>query len=236
MSDYEIVKDFIRGVLENQYKNNGNALEKGDIVEKVSETQNLISNNETFSKIYGLRGNLTDNDYVRMVSEFETMFNVKMDKGVIIQGDEQQARDTTWWRDKIKIKLQQEDKNYYATRFREFISRKLPLEVIKTLDDDTDSVMNNIGNPNDNRFEIFGMVVGHVQSGKTMNYSSLICKAADAGYKFIVVIAGDKNNLRNQTQKRINEYFIGKDAVGNNVGVGISDKNDRAKNAYISHN
>lgn len=229
MNDYGIVKDFIRGVLENQYKNNGNALEKGDIVEKVSETQNLISNNETFAKISGLRGNLTDNDYSRMVSEFETMFNVKMDKGVIIQGDEQQARDTTWWRDKIKIKLQQEDKNYYATRFREFISRKLPPEVIKTLDDDTDSVMNNIGNPNDNRFEIFGMVVGHVQSGKTMNYSSLICKAADAGYKFIVVIAGDKNNLRNQTQKRINEYFIGKDAIGNSVGVGISDKNDRAK-------
>lgn len=230
MSDYGIVKDFIRSALENQYKNNGNALEKGDIVEKVSETQNLISNNEAFTKIYGLRGNLTDNDYSRMVSEFETMFNVKMDKGVIIQGDEQQARDTTWWRDKIKIKLQQEDKNYYATRFREFISRKLPPEVIKTLDDDTDSVMNNIGNPNDNRFEIFGMVVGYVQSGKTMNYSSLICKAADAGYKFIVVIAGDKNNLRNQTQKRINEYFIGKDAVGNSVvGVGISDKNDRAK-------
>lgn len=229
MNDYGIVKDFIRGVLENQYKNNGNALEKGDIVEKVSETQNLISNNETFAKISGLRGNLTDNDYSRMVSEFETMFNVKMDKGVIIQGDEQQARDTTWWRDKIKIKLQQEDKNYYATRFREFIGRKLSPEVIKTLDDDTDSVMNNIGNPNDNRFEIFGMVVGHVQSGKTMNYSSLICKAADAGYKFIVVIAGDKNNLRNQTQKRINEYFIGKDAIGNSVGVGISDKNDRAK-------
>lgn len=229
MSDYGIVKDFIRSALENQYKNNGNALEKGDIVEKVSETQNLISSNETFTKIYRLRGNLTDNDYSRMVSEFEAMFNVKMDKGVIIQGDEQQARDTTWWRDKIKIKLQQEDKNYYATRFREFISRKLPPEVIKTLDDDTDSVMNNIGNPNDNRFEIFGMVVGHVQSGKTMNYSSLICKAADAGYKFIVVIAGDKNNLRNQTQKRINEYFIGKDAIGNSVGVGISDKNDRAK-------
>lgn len=229
MNDYGIVKDFIRGVLENQYKNNGNALEKGDIVEKVSETQNLISNNETFAKYLGLRGNLTDNDYSRMVSEFETMFNVKMDKGVIIQGDEQRDRDTTWWRDKIKIKLQQEDKYYYATRFREFISRKLPPEVIKTLDDDTDSVMNNIGNPNDNRFEIFGMVVGHVQSGKTMNYSSLICKAADAGYKFIVVIAGDKNNLRNQTQKRINEYFIGKDAIGNSAGVGISDKNDRAK-------
>ena len=49
------------------------------------------------------------------------------------------------------------------------------------------------------------MVVGHVQSGKTANYSALVCKAADAGYKFIVVIAGGTNNLRNQTQERLNE-------------------------------
>lgn len=228
MSDYEIIKDLIRNPLDRQYKDNNNVLDKKDIVAKIREIQDLASD-EKFIKLYGLQRALTDDDYNRMVSEFEAMFNVKMDKGVIIQGDEQQDRDTTWWRDKVKITLQQEDKNYYATRFREFISRKLPPEVVKTLDDDTDSVMNNIGNPSDNRFDIFGMVVGHVQSGKTLNYSSLICKAADAGYKFIVVIAGDKNNLRNQTQKRINEYFIGKDALGNSVGVGISDKNDRAK-------
>ncbi len=44
------------------------------------------------------------------------------------------------------------------------------------------------------------MVVGHVQSGKTANYTGLVCKAADAGYRLIVVIAGIHNNLRNQTQ------------------------------------
>lgn len=217
MSDYERLKEVVKTILLSEPQ----PLKEQVIEDKVYEYARLLAN--TF------KNHLNNDDLARIVKELQTMFNVKMDKGIIIQGDEQQARDTTWWRDKIKIKLQQEDKNYYATRFREFISRKLPPEVIKTLDDDTDSVMNNIGNPNDNRFEIFGMVVGHVQSGKTMNYSSLICKAADAGYKFIVVIAGDKNNLRNQTQKRINEYFIGKDAVGNSVGVGISDKNDRAK-------
>lgn len=217
MSDYERLKEVVKTILLSEPQ----PLKEQVIEDKVYEYAKLLAN--TF------KNPLNDDDLARIVKELQTMFNVKMDKGVIIQGDEQQARDTTWWRDKIKIKLQQEDKNYYATRFREFIGRKLSPEVIKTLDDDTDSVMNNIGNPNDNRFEIFGMVVGHVQSGKTMNYSSLICKAADAGYKFIVVIAGDKNNLRNQTQKRINEYFIGKDAIGNSVGVGISDKNDRAK-------
>lgn len=217
MNDYERLKEVVKTILLSEPQ----PLKEQVIEDKVYEYARLLAN--TF------KNPLNNDDLARIVKELQTMFNVKMDKGVIIQGDEQQARDTTWWRDKIKIKLQQEDKNYYATRFREFISRKLPPEVIKTLDDDTDSVMNNIGNPNDSRFEIFGMVVGHVQSGKTMNYSSLICKAADAGYKFIVVIAGDKNNLRNQTQKRINEYFIGKDEIGNSVGVGISDKNDRAK-------
>ena len=56
-----------------------------------------------------------------------------------------------------------------------------------------------------------GMVVGHVQSGKTANYTGLICKAADAGYKLIVVIAGVHNNLRSQTQRRIDEGFVGRD-------------------------
>lgn len=56
------------------------------------------------------------------------------------------------------------------------------------------------------------MVVGHVQSGKTANYIGLINKAADAGYKLIIVIAGIHNNLRNQTQKRIDEGFIGRNS------------------------
>lgn len=55
------------------------------------------------------------------------------------------------------------------------------------------------------------MVVGHVQSGKTANYIGLICKAADAGYRLIVVIAGIHDNLRNQTQARIDQGFIGRD-------------------------
>ncbi|MCY4187678.1 MAG: hypothetical protein OXD30_04265, partial [Bryobacterales bacterium] len=59
-----------------------------------------------------------------------------------------------------------------------------------------------------------GMVMGHVQSGKTANYTGLVCKAADAGYKVIVIIAGIHNNLRNQTQRRIDEGFIGRASTG----------------------
>jgi hypothetical protein len=54
--------------------------------------------------------------------------------------------------------------------------------------------------------------MGHVQSGKTSNYIGLINKAADAGYKVIIVVAGTTNILRKQTQQRIDEGFIGRDS------------------------
>lgn len=54
-----------------------------------------------------------------------------------------------------------------------------------------------------------GLVIGHVQSGKTANYLGLVARAADAGYKFIVIVAGVHNNLRMQTQERVDAGFVG---------------------------
>ncbi|MBI2847140.1 MAG: Z1 domain-containing protein [Chloroflexi bacterium] len=78
------------------------------------------------------------------------------------------------------------------------------------------------------------MVVGHVQSGKTANYAGLICKAADAGYKLVVIIAGIHNILRNQTQLRIDESFVGRDSArllskkdDRFIGVGRFDQTRR---------
>lgn len=158
---------------------------------------------------------LTEKDWKRMKEELETQFNIKMEQGVLIKGDEQQKRDTTWWTGVV----QQQIDSYYWDRYKRYLKDYLPPEVVKTIDDDTDILMNNIENPNIETFDRRGMVVGHVQSGKTGNYAGLICKAADASYKFIVVIAGGMNNLRNQTQERLNKAFIGKDG-GTQVGAG----------------
>ena len=52
----------------------------------------------------------------------------------------------------------------------------------------------------------------------------VIAKAADAGYKFIIVIAGIHNNLRKQTQERVDEGFVGRSSDPENripVGVGL---------------
>jgi hypothetical protein len=54
-----------------------------------------------------------------------------------------------------------------------------------------------------------GLIVGHVQSGKTANYTGVVCKAADAGYRLIIVLAGMHNNLRSQTQMRLDDGFLG---------------------------
>jgi len=161
---------------------------------------------------------LEDGEWSRMKRDFESHFDVEMKHGDVIQGNEQQLRDTTWW---TSVKKQETDL-YYWNRYREHLFKSLPPTVVNTTDDDTDIVMNNLENPETERFSRYGMVVGHVQSGKTGNYSSLVCKAADAGYKFIVVVAGGMNNLRDQTQERMNESFVGYDK-GTQVGAGVGN-------------
>lgn len=96
------------------------------------------------------------------------------------------------------------------------------------LDDVTDKILDKCADPKaPGPWDRRGMVVGNVQSGKTANYTGLINKAADAGYKMIIVIAGIHNTLRKQTQERIDEGFIGRNSAelirrvnGQTIGVG----------------
>lgn len=53
-----------------------------------------------------------------------------------------------------------------------------------------------------------GLVLGYVQSGKTTNFMSVIAKAADVGYRLIIVLSGVTDNLRQQTQERLFEYVV----------------------------
>ncbi|WP_163499369.1 hypothetical protein [Helicobacter suis] len=110
--------------------------------------------------------------------------------------------------------------SFYWNRLKKYLEDGYALKVVEAIDEDTDSIMNQIGDPKQNSEGIYGMVVGAVQSGKTSNYACLINKAADAGYKFIVIFAWDKENVRGQTQRRINEMFVGKDSAGKLIGVG----------------
>ena len=51
--------------------------------------------------------------------------------------------------------------------------------------------------------------LGYVQSGKTTNFTAVIAKAADAGYRFFVVLSGVHDALRQQTQDRSERSALG---------------------------
>ena len=104
---------------------------------------------------------------------------------------------------------------YYWDRYRTLLRQQhFPEPVISTIDQVTDNILGSLEHPHyEGPWDRRGMVVGHVQSGKTANYTALICKAADAGYRVIVVIAGLHNSLRNQTQSRLDRGFVGRDSA-----------------------
>lgn len=118
----------------------------------------------------------------------------------------------------------------YWQRYSEYMEARIPWTALDALDLATDEVLSQLEDPTrEGAWDRRGMVVGHVQSGKTGNYTGLICKAADAGYKIIIVLAGLHNNLRAQTQIRLDEGFLGFATIADAdelpaVGVGLIDK------------
>ena len=99
-------------------------------------------------------------------------------------------------------------------RYRRYLadSEDLEPQALRSLDDTTNDVLRFNEDPGrSGPWDRRGMVVGQVQSGKTANYIGLICKAADAGYRLIVVLAGMHNSLRAQTQLRLDQGFLGFD-------------------------
>jgi hypothetical protein len=114
----------------------------------------------------------------------------------------------------------------YSDAYAAFLKKeKWAPAVVQSLSDVGEKILGHLQDPlSDGEWKRRGLVIGHVQSGKTANYMGVIAKAADAGYKFIIVIAGIHNNLRRQTQERVDEGFIGRSSDPDNralVGVGL---------------
>lgn len=141
------------------------------------------------------------------IAQLGTLFSTFIGDESVLRGDD---RHVLWLNDR-----RSEIRWKYWDRYRSFLIRQqLPQPAINSLNRITDRILELCGNPaHQGGFDRRGMVVGDVQSGKTGNYTGLICKAADAGYKVIIVLAGLNNNLRSQTQIRLDEGFIGKISV-----------------------
>ncbi|MGV9403762.1 Z1 domain-containing protein [Streptomyces sp. NPDC003667] len=79
---------------------------------------------------------------------------------------------------------------------------------IRNLDDSSTRVVSLLNHPKEKSFSTRGLVVGYVQSGKTTNFTSVMAKAADRGYKLFIVLAGIHNGLRRQTQARLVQQLV----------------------------
>lgn len=140
-------------------------------------------------------------DFVR--KEVFANFPIRVNKGLIL------AEENSKWFSKQMDSMD----HLYWGRYKEYLSKtqKFPESAIETMEkEDMPAILDCIGNPKSpNPFSKKGLVIGNIQSGKTSNYLGLICNAADAGYRIIILLTGITENLRRQTQYRVDAGFIG---------------------------
>lgn len=175
-------------------------------------------------------------DLPLLVTELETRFSVWIGRESTLSDDEDHiawltAARKTGWR--------------YWPRFRQWVESDLPISAVDSLDSITDEILGLLEDPGrEGEWDRRGLIVGHVQSGKTNNYTALVCKAADAGYKLIIVLAGMHKNLRSQTQMRMDEGFLGYETAPRQgggtgqlrvIGVGEIDPDPLIRPNYVTN-
>lgn len=194
------------------------------------ELKTAVHIRQTIANIAPLYGEQLVLEEVESIAKhIENLYGLSMEEGTLIVGQE----DFEIWYPNFKAN--EEFNPYFWERYRTLLMQKqFPPIVISAIDNVTDKIVGQLQNPNKTGYwDRRGMVVGHVQSGKTANFIGVVNKASDAGYKLIIVLAGMLESLRSQTQERIDEGFIGEDSSKKNIvnksekliGVGHIDPN-----------
>lgn len=166
---------------------------------------------------------LTEDEIQSIIKNLDSRFQFRMGLGSTLED----LSHRPW------VRSQSENINwYYWNRYKQLLVKSgFGNNVVGQMDIVTDEILDLFQNPKDDgRWQRKGLVVGHVQSGKTANYAGVVCKALDAGYRIVIIMAGLLNSLRKQTQGRIDNGVIGLDSllmlndiplVEKLVGVGI---------------
>lgn len=167
---------------------------------------------------------LSESEKVEVISTLHTKLSIRMDRGSFVK-----EKDHVTWYYSAKKELPTD----FWDRYRIYLSKECGFnsDVINTLDASSDEMMDMLGNPSiSHDFQRRGLVIGDVQSGKTSTYTALINKAADAGYRIIILLTGTIEKLRRQTQGRLDQGFIGLDSTAfirdkDSVLVGVGNIN-----------
>lgn len=116
-----------------------------------------------------------------------------------------------WYTSEVQLK-----RSFYWEHYVDYLrlQRGWSAEAIISLDEATTNVVKRVIDPSRTEpGQTKGLVVGYVQSGKTANFTGVIAKAIDAGYRLIIVMTGTTNLLREQTQRRLDRELVGRENV-----------------------
>ncbi len=196
-SKKDLLYDLVETLVKDKYEKNG-VIEERDIAEAINQ----------FKFLPMFNGEITEEDIKQIKNEMTSKMSIRLDLGTLLKINYKYEK---WFLSK-KSEL---DMKYWE-RYKKYLlkDKKFSPIVINNMDDILDTLTDLLGDPSiDGEFQRRGLIVGDVQSGKTSNYTGLICKAADAGYKAIVLLTGTIEKLRKQTQMRIDEGFVGKDSA-----------------------
>lgn len=197
-------------------------LDKHSSRDSISDTEIDEQVEKTYSAkdVLGLK--ISEQEKLSVRNELLADNKIRLEPGVAIV-----PRSHKQWFNERKSEL---DLDYW-NRFKELLvkDKGFPVNVVNQMDRVSDDIVDLLGDPTrtEEKEQRRGLIIGDVQSGKTVNYSATICKAVDAGFRAIILMTGTTNDLRKQTQIRLDEAFTGIDTGSetlNFIGVGRYNK------------
>lgn len=173
---------------------------------------------------------LSEIDLKKTIKKLQTEISVRMDTGDVIA-----AKHRPWLMAKKSTGNIQFD---YWDRYVSYLTsyKGWNSDIVASMDKISDRIIDLAGDPTvAGRIQRRGLLIGDVQSGKTSNYIAIMNKAADVGYKVIILLTGTMESLRKQTQERVEDGFIGRSSktfLSRNkktVAKGVGKENNNPK-------
>ena len=191
--------------------NNNVSLLQSFILTAVTASDSAITEEKLFSMAKQIRESMktlypvSDEEFAYIIRKIQEKLPVKMDVGFCIQ--DRRNNYTPWYRGRISsIQMA------FWNRFRQYllVEKMWTPAVVNTIDKVSDQIVELLGDPQSEQpFSRKGLVLGDVQSGKTVNFTAICNKAVDAGYRIVILLAGTIETLRKQTQDRMDLEFAG---------------------------
>jgi hypothetical protein len=191
-----------------QYKIVGRMLNAG-IDGEASLGSEALSEDYLRSAIEALRPlapALEQEHFDQLFDDISKVLSIRINTGVMIE-----ASDHRPWLAERRAEI---DWRLWGAYSAWQINSGRPPIVVDSLDRSLDVILDHLGDPYDEgSWSRRGLVIGDVQSGKTGTYIGLIDKAADAGYRVFILLTGNTESLRQQTQSRVDQGVIGRDSM-----------------------